>query len=46
MKNLYREDAVEYIAANGVERTKALRMSDDSLATTYDVIKRQMRRSK
>jgi len=41
-ENLDRKDAVEYITANGVERAKAMRMSDDALATTYDVIKRQV----
>ena len=40
-ENLERKDAVEFLAASGVDRTKALKMSDDALAVAYDVIKRQ-----
>ena len=44
-ENLERKEAVEYITANGVNRAKVLRMSDDVLATTYDVVKRQAKKS-
>jgi len=41
-ETLDRQTAVEYITSKGADKAKALRMSDDSLATAYDAIKKQV----